>query len=169
MEDVVEDTFLMMERSNPILQQRLPIDSEPPMLTLKREEERLRNEIAVLEQLHGTNHPLSLNKIMELLCLLVDYDKYKAAEELGRQTFLAFRQYGNIRAASTMLTWLAGLYFHQGDWDKAEKVAIRAIDPGTSSGKEYNLRAKDLLSRIKIGSSRFQEAEEFLSQLLDIK
>lgn len=159
----------MIEKSNPLLQRHSQVESESPMLTLKREEERQRNKIAVLERLHGKTHPLVLDEIYRLLSLLFDCSKYKAQEELARPTFLALRQNGNIEEASEMLACLADIYLNQGNHGKAEEVAKKAIDMGTPSGNDSVLRAKCTLAYIMAERGEYENAEQFLSQVLDIK
>lgn len=138
------------------------------MVTLKKQEDLLRNEIAVLEQLRGKTHPLTLEKVFRLLSLLVECDKYKAAEELGRHTFLALRQCGNIDAACKTLMTLANIYSYQDNDNKAEKAAIKVVDMAASSGQGVVWTAKLQLAQMKYNLRKHREAEDLVSQLLDV-
>ena len=138
------------------------------MIALKNRQDVLRNEIAVLEQLHGKTHPLTLEKTDRLLGLLIDCDNYKAAEELGRHTFLALRECGNIEAACKTLIILAAIYSYQDNSSKAEKAAIKAVEMAASSGQVLLLGAKFELAKVKYNLCRYREAEDLVSQLLDV-
>lgn len=166
--DAVQDALLLVGRHNPILQSHSQAESEPPIVSLQKQQDLLRNEIAVLEQLHGKTHPLTLEKTDRLLWLLIDCDKYKAAEKLGRHTFLALRQSRNIKAACNTLIALADMYSYQGDNEKAEKAAKKALDMTTTSGQGTVLEAKFKLAEKQYNLGKWDEAEDLVSQLLDV-
>ena len=166
--DAVQDALVMIGSHDPLLQPHSQNNSEPPMIALKKRQDLLRDEIAALEQLHGKTHPLTLEKTHRLLVLLIECDNYKAAEELGRLTFLALRECGNIEVACKTLMTLAGVYCCQDNWNKAEKATIKAVEMATSCGQGVVLEAEFRLAEIKYNLFKYREAEDLVSQVLNV-
>ncbi|OCK86083.1 TPR-like protein [Lepidopterella palustris CBS 459.81] len=138
----------------------------------QEDEMRLRQELSILETLHGRDHSETLHTLCELGVVLMDQGRYKSAEELFRRLVVARQKWNGDNNINTLEAFecLGQVLEYQGNYVMAEKMHRRTYESRKDAlGYEHpgTLASMANLASTYWNQGRWKEAEELEVQVME--